>query len=250
MTPTQTSLERSIHGGLSHLAALEAESIFIMREVAAEFERPVAAVLGRQGLHRPAAPRREGIPTGALPLPAHARRHRPQLPRGPRLPRPARGRAGRAAHRRQRPGVASTRVASARSRATPRATGCRPMTLLDAIQEHQFDAVFGGAGATRRRRAPRSASSRSATSSGSGSRARSGPSCGASTTAASGRASTCASSPSPTGRRWTCGSTSSGGARGPVDLLRPRARRLPARRHVALDRPVPAPAGRRADRAG
>ena len=29
------------HGGLSHLAALEAESIFIMREVAAEFERPV-----------------------------------------------------------------------------------------------------------------------------------------------------------------------------------------------------------------
>ena len=64
-------------------------------------------------------------------------------------------------------------------------------------------------GVTRRRPAPRSASSRSATSSGSGSRAPSGPSCGASTTAACARASTCASFPSRTGPRWTFGSTSS-----------------------------------------
>src|ERR671910_2342127 len=32
--------------GLSHLAALEAEAIFIMREVAAEFERPVLLFSG------------------------------------------------------------------------------------------------------------------------------------------------------------------------------------------------------------
>src|SRR6476646_8572266 len=45
-TLPQTSTERSAHGGLSHLAALEAESIFIMREVAAEFERPVVLFSG------------------------------------------------------------------------------------------------------------------------------------------------------------------------------------------------------------
>src|SRR5215218_10515667 len=46
MTPTMTSTERSVHGGVSHLAALEAESIFIMREAAAEFERPVLLFSG------------------------------------------------------------------------------------------------------------------------------------------------------------------------------------------------------------
>src|SRR4051812_50227064 len=46
MTAPQMSGDRSLHGGLSHLAALEAESIFIMREVAAEFERPVLLFSG------------------------------------------------------------------------------------------------------------------------------------------------------------------------------------------------------------
>src|SRR6201989_3234058 len=46
MTAPQTSTERSAHGGLTHLQALEAESIFIMREVAAEFERPVLLFSG------------------------------------------------------------------------------------------------------------------------------------------------------------------------------------------------------------
>ena len=51
---------------------------------------PGAAVQRRQGLDRPAAPGREGVPPGALPVPDHARRHRPQLPRGDRVPRPPR----------------------------------------------------------------------------------------------------------------------------------------------------------------
>ena len=38
------------------------------------------------------------------PVPGHARRHRPQLPRGAGVPRPAGRRARRPAHRRQRPG--------------------------------------------------------------------------------------------------------------------------------------------------
>ncbi len=66
---------------------------------------PGAALLRRQGLDRPAAPRREGLPAGAVPVPGHARRHRPQLPRGDRVPRPPRRRARRAARRRERPGL-------------------------------------------------------------------------------------------------------------------------------------------------
>ena len=64
-----------------------------------------AAVQRRQGLDRAAAPGREGVPAGAVPVPADARRHRAQLPRGDRVPRPPRGGARRAADRRQRAGV-------------------------------------------------------------------------------------------------------------------------------------------------
>ena len=56
------------HYRLSHLRALEAQSIHVFREVAAEFERPVAAVLGRQGLHRHAAPGARR-PSGRRPSP-------------------------------------------------------------------------------------------------------------------------------------------------------------------------------------
>ena len=108
----------------------------------------------------------------------------PQLPRGARLPRPARRGAGRAADRRLRPGVASTRAACRRSRADPSRNRLQTTTLLDAIQEHQFDAVFGGAPARRGEGARQGAHLlvprrvRAV-----GAAARSGPSCGTSTTA-------------------------------------------------------------------
>ena len=209
MTLLRHQPERSAHGGLSHLDALEAESVFIMREVAAEFERPVAAVLGRQGLDRAAAPRREGLPAGALPVPGHAHRHRPQLPRGARVPRSPRGRAGRAADRRLGPGV---------DRQGPRARGAGQPVAQPAADD---DPARRDPGAPVRRRVRRRAARRGeGTRQGArllaarrvrpvGAQARSGPSCGASTTARSARASTCASSPSPTGPRWTSGSTSS-----------------------------------------
>ena len=131
---------------LSHLRVLEAESIHIIREVAAEFERPVPAVLRRQGLDRDAPPRREGVLARPAPVPGDARRHRPQLPRGARVPRPARRRARRAAGRasvqdvdRRGPG------ASRRPGPAPSRNRLQTATLLDAIEEHRFDAVFGGA---------------------------------------------------------------------------------------------------------
>ena len=51
---------------------------------------PRASVLRRQGLDRAAAPGREGVPPGAVPVSGDARRHRPQLPGGDRVPRPPR----------------------------------------------------------------------------------------------------------------------------------------------------------------
>ena len=46
MIETAPASERALRRGLSHLDALEAESVFIMREVAAEFERPVLLFSG------------------------------------------------------------------------------------------------------------------------------------------------------------------------------------------------------------
>ena len=80
---TLASADFRAHGRrVSHLRALEAEAIHVMREVAAELERPVLLFSRRQGLDRAAAARREGVPAGELPVPGHARGHRPQLPRG------------------------------------------------------------------------------------------------------------------------------------------------------------------------
>ena len=54
---------------LSHLQALEAESIHIIREVAAEFEQPGDALLDRQGLRRAAHLAQKAFHPGRLPFP-------------------------------------------------------------------------------------------------------------------------------------------------------------------------------------
>ena len=78
---------------LSHLETLEAESIHILREVAAEFERPVLLFSGGKDSIVLLRLAEKAFRPGALPVPGHARRHRPQLPRGDRVPRPARRRS-------------------------------------------------------------------------------------------------------------------------------------------------------------
>ena len=116
-----------------------------MREVAAEFERPVLLFSGGKDSIVHAAAGREGVPAGEDPLPAHAHRHRPQLRRGPRVPRPAGGRAGRAAHRGQGPGDDRRRPGGRGHPARASRNRLQTTTLLDAIEEHGFDAFFGGA---------------------------------------------------------------------------------------------------------
>ena len=171
---------------------------------------------------------------GAHPVPADARRHRPQLPRGHRLPRPAGGRARRAARRRLGAGV---------DRRGPGARGDRargqpqPAADRDPARRHRASTAStpcsAAAAATRRRPGPRSGCSPSATSSASGTRRTSGPSCGASTTGATARASTSASSRICNWTELDVWQYIGRGDRAPVDLLRAPARGVPARRHVA-----------------
>ena len=75
---------------LSYLRLLETEAVFVMREVAAEFERPVLLFSGGKDSIVLLRLAEKAFRPGALPVPDHARRHRPQLPRGDRVPRPPR----------------------------------------------------------------------------------------------------------------------------------------------------------------
>ena len=75
---------------LNHLRTLEAEAVHIMREVAAEFERPVLLFSGGKDSIVLLRLAEKAFRPARLPVPDHARRHRAQLPRGDRVPRPAR----------------------------------------------------------------------------------------------------------------------------------------------------------------
>ena len=81
----------SIASSYDHLRALEAESLHIIREVVAEFERPVMLLssIGKDS-SGPAAARPEGVSPRPDPVSAAARRHDVQVPRDYRVPRPVR----------------------------------------------------------------------------------------------------------------------------------------------------------------
>ena len=130
---------------VSHLRALEAEAIHIMREVAAELERAVLLFSGGKDSIVLLRLAEKAFWPGELPVPGHARRHGPQLPRGDRVPRPRVEELG------ARLIVASVQESIDDGRVVeetgPRASRNRlqTSTLLDAIEEHGFDAAFGGA---------------------------------------------------------------------------------------------------------
>jgi sulfate adenylyltransferase subunit 2 len=133
-----------VHTQLSHLAALEAESIHIFREVAAEFERPVLLFSGGKDSIIMVRLAEKAFAPARIPFPVM------HVDTGHNFPEVLEFRDRRVAELGCRLVVASVQDSIDSGRAVeetgPRASRNRlqTVTLLDAIQEHQFDAVFGG----------------------------------------------------------------------------------------------------------
>ncbi len=130
---------------LSHLRALEAESIHIMREVAAEFERPVLLFSGGKDSIVMLRLAEKAFWPCRLPFPVM------HVDTGHNFDEVYEYRDRRVGQAGARLVVASVEESIRRGRVIdetgPRASRNRlqTTTLLDAIEEHRFDAVFGGA---------------------------------------------------------------------------------------------------------
>jgi len=130
---------------LSHLDALEAEAIHIMREVAAELERPVLLFSGGKDSIVLLRLAEKAFRPARFPFPVM------HVDTGHNFPEVIDFRDRLIAEIGERLIVASVQESIDKGRAVeergPRASRNRlqTVTLLDAIAEHQFDAAFGGA---------------------------------------------------------------------------------------------------------
>jgi sulfate adenylyltransferase subunit 2 len=134
-----------LHYELSHLEALEAESIHIFREVAAEFERPVLLFSGGKDSLVLLRLAEKAFRPGRFPFPIM------HVDTGHNFPEVIEFRDRLIESLGERLIVASVQDSIDRGRVAeetgPRASRNRlqTVTLLDAIAEHRFDAAFGGA---------------------------------------------------------------------------------------------------------
>jgi sulfate adenylyltransferase subunit 2 len=130
---------------LSHLDALEAESIHIFREVAAEFERPVLLFSGGKDSLVLLRLAEKAFRPGRFPFPIM------HVDTGHNFPEVLEFRDHLVSQLRERLIIASVQDSIDAGRVAeetgPRASRNRlqTTTLLDAIAEHGFDAAFGGA---------------------------------------------------------------------------------------------------------
>jgi sulfate adenylyltransferase subunit 2 len=130
---------------LSHLRALESEAIHVMREVAAEFERPVLLFSGGKDSIVLLRLAEKAFRPAAFPFPLM------HVDTGHNFPEVIDFRDRRVAELGEQLIVASVQESIDKGRAVeetgPRASRNRlqTVTLLDAIAEHRFDAAFGGA---------------------------------------------------------------------------------------------------------
>jgi len=133
------------HFELSHLRALEAEAIHIMREVAAELERPVLLFSGGKDSIVLLRIAEKAFRPGRFPFPVM------HVDTGHNFPEVIEFRDRRVAELGERLVVASVQESIDAGRVVeetgPRASRNRlqTITLLDALEEHGFDAAFGGA---------------------------------------------------------------------------------------------------------
>jgi sulfate adenylyltransferase subunit 2 len=130
---------------LSHLRELESEAIQVMREVAAEFERPVLLFSGGKDSIVLLRLAEKAFRPGPFPFPLM------HVDTGHNFPEVIEFRDRRVAELGERLIVASVQSSIDSGRVVeetgPRASRNRlqTVTLLDAIAEHRFDAAFGGA---------------------------------------------------------------------------------------------------------
>ncbi len=130
---------------LSHLRALESESIHVMREVAAEFERPVLLFSGGKDSILLLRLAEKAFRPAPFPFPLM------HIDTGHNFPEVIEFRDRRVAELGERLIVASVQDSIDSGRVVeetgPRASRNRlqTVTLLDAISKHRFDAAFGGA---------------------------------------------------------------------------------------------------------
>jgi sulfate adenylyltransferase subunit 2 len=130
---------------LSHLQSLEAESIFIMREVAAELERPVLLFSGGKDSIVLVRLAEKAFRPGRFPFPIM------HVDTGHNFAEVIEFRDRLVSRLGERLIVASVQESIDKGRVReetgPRASRNRlqTTTLLDAIEEHGFDAAFGGA---------------------------------------------------------------------------------------------------------
>ena len=130
---------------LSHLDALEAEAVYIMREVAAELERPVLLFSGGKDSIVLLRLAEKAFRPGRFPFPVM------HVDTGHNFPEVLEFRDRRMAELGERLIVASVQESidqgRVREETGPRASRNRlqTVTLLDAIEAHGFDAAFGGA---------------------------------------------------------------------------------------------------------
>jgi sulfate adenylyltransferase subunit 2 len=130
---------------LSHLRALESEAIHVMREVAAELERPVLLFSGGKDSIVLLRLAEKAFRPAPFPFPLM------HVDTGHNFPEVIEFRDRRVAELGERLIVASVQDSIDQGRAVeetgPRASRNRlqTVTLLDALAEHGFDAAFGGA---------------------------------------------------------------------------------------------------------
>jgi sulfate adenylyltransferase subunit 2 len=130
---------------LTHIRALEAEAIHVMREVAAELENPVLLFSGGKDSIVLLRLAEKAFRPGRFPFPLM------HVDTGHNFPEVIEFRDRRVAELGERLVIASVQRSIDAGRVTeetgPRASRNRlqTTTLLDAIEEHGFDAAFGGA---------------------------------------------------------------------------------------------------------
>jgi sulfate adenylyltransferase subunit 2 len=130
---------------LTHIRALEAEAIHVMREVAAELENPVLLFSGGKDSIVLLRLAEKAFRPGRFPFPLM------HVDTGHNFPEVIEFRDRRVAELGERLVIASVQESIDAGRVTeetgPRASRNRlqTTTLLDAIEEHGFDAAFGGA---------------------------------------------------------------------------------------------------------